>query len=82
MLVGADGADSFVRALMSPGVETVYTGANGLEISLAPVVVSSAALADVVAATGVFALGSNNLMLASQVDGDGRVRTCVSFRES
>ena len=82
LLVGADGAHSRVRALVAPGVEPIYTGVNGVEISLAPSVAASAELADAVAAVGQGTMMAfqDNKMLGSQVNGDGRVRTYVFFR--
>ena len=50
-LVGAIGADSRVRPLISPA-KPFYTAANGFEISLAPDVASSAELRDVMDAVG------------------------------
>ena len=80
-LVGADGAHSRIRPLVSP-VNPFYSGVNGVEISLAPAVASSPALKDVVDAIGhgtMFAL-QDAKMLGSQVNGDGRIRTYVFFR--
>ncbi|RPD57240.1 FAD/NAD(P)-binding domain-containing protein [Lentinus tigrinus ALCF2SS1-7] len=80
-LVGADGANSRIRPLVSP-VTPFYSGVNGVEISLAPAVASSPELKDVVDAIGqgtMFAL-QDAKMLGSQVNGDGRIRTYVFFR--
>ncbi|TFK82273.1 monooxygenase [Polyporus arcularius HHB13444] len=80
-LVGADGASSRIRPLVSP-VTPFYAGVNGAEISLAPAVASSPELKHVVDAIGqgtMFAL-QDAKMLGSQVNGDGRIRTYVFFR--
>ncbi|RPD57245.1 FAD/NAD(P)-binding domain-containing protein [Lentinus tigrinus ALCF2SS1-7] len=80
LIVGADGAHSRVRPLVSPATP-FYTGVNGVEISLAPAVASSPELKDVMDAVGkgtMFAL-QDAKMLASQLNGDGRIRTYIWF---
>ena len=80
--VGAGEAHSLFHALASPAVESVYTGVDGLETLLAPAVASSPALADIITAIGrgsTLALG-NNQILASQMNGNGRVRIYTFFR--
>lgn len=79
-LVGAVGADSRVRPLISPA-KPFYTGANGFEISLAPEVASSAELRDVMDAVGkgTMWVAQDSKMLASQLNGDGRLRTYIWF---
>ncbi|KAH9939104.1 monooxygenase [Epithele typhae] len=81
ILVGADGANSRVRPLVSPATP-FYSGVNGAEISLTPTVAASPELADPVAAVGkgsAFVMGENKLF-ASQVNGDGRLRTYTLVR--
>ncbi|KAI0737342.1 monooxygenase [Daedaleopsis nitida] len=83
LLVGADGAYSRIRPLVSPATP-FYTGFNGAEISLAPSVASSPELADVVATVGqgTMSVLTDSKMLGSQPNGDGRIRTYAFFRES
>ncbi|RPD59128.1 FAD/NAD(P)-binding domain-containing protein [Lentinus tigrinus ALCF2SS1-7] len=80
-LVGADGANSRIRPLLSPATP-IYSGVNGVEISLAPSVASSPEVRDAVEAVGqgmMFAM-QDAKMLGSQVNGDGRIRTYVYHR--
>ncbi|KAI0730465.1 monooxygenase [Earliella scabrosa] len=80
-VVGADGAHSRIRPLVSPATP-IFTGVTGVEISLAPSVAANPELADVVQAVGqgsMFAL-QDSKMLSSQPNGDGRIRTYVFFR--
>ncbi|RDX43908.1 FAD/NAD(P)-binding domain-containing protein [Lentinus brumalis] len=81
-LVGADGARSRVRPLVSSATP-VYVGVNSVEISLAPEVAASPELQDVAAAVGkgsMFAM-QDSKMLGTQVSSSGRVRTYVYLRE-
>ncbi|RDX51408.1 FAD/NAD(P)-binding domain-containing protein [Lentinus brumalis] len=80
-LIGADGAHSRIRPLLSPATP-FYSGVNGVEISLAPAVASSPELKHVIDAIGqgtMFAV-QDSKMLGAQRNGDGRVRAYVYFR--
>ncbi|KAI0794696.1 FAD/NAD(P)-binding domain-containing protein [Fomes fomentarius] len=75
ILVGADGANSRVRPLVS-SAPLLYYNVNGAEISLAPEVAARPDMKDVSDAVGqgsVFVL-ANNKVLALQRNGDGRIR--------
>ena len=76
VLVGADGAHSRVRPLVSPA-KAEYTGITGAEISLAPEVAARDDMADVRALLGGGTLYAPEAtrMLIPQLNGDGRVRT-------
>ncbi|KAJ7766379.1 hypothetical protein DFH07DRAFT_881387 [Mycena maculata] len=76
LLVGADGARSKVRPLLSSAVPT-YAGVTGAEISLAPG--SAPDLAEKVGKGGRMALDDGKSLL-SQYNGDGRVRTYAWFK--
>ncbi len=81
LLVGADGANSRVRPLLSPATP-LFLGVNGAEVSLAPETTQLPALAETVAHVGngtMMALQDSH-MLGAQVNGDGRIRTYVFFR--
>ncbi|TBU42642.1 monooxygenase [Dichomitus squalens] len=82
-LVGADGANSRVRPLLSPATP-IYTGVNGVEISLAPETTKLPELQETVAniGKGMMMALQDSRMLGSQVNGDGRIRTYVYLRES
>ncbi|PIL33925.1 hypothetical protein GSI_03632 [Ganoderma sinense ZZ0214-1] len=80
-LVGADGAYSRVRPLVSPAVPE-FLGVNGAEISLAPETTQLPALAETVANVGkgtMMAMQDSHI-LGAQVNGDGRIRTYAWFR--
>ncbi|PIL25447.1 hypothetical protein GSI_13337 [Ganoderma sinense ZZ0214-1] len=80
-LVGADGAHSRVRALVSPAAPE-YLGVNGVEISLAPETTSLPALAETLENVGsgtMFAM-QDSRMFGAQVNGDGRIRTYAWLR--
>ncbi|KAM5536890.1 hypothetical protein V8D89_009437 [Ganoderma adspersum] len=81
VLVGADGAYSRVRPLLSPAVP-LYHGVTGAEISLAPETVRLPELQDTVEMVGRGSLYAveNERMLGAQVNGDGRIRTYAWFR--
>ena len=81
ILVGADGAYSRVRPLVSPAVP-LYHGVTGAEISLAPETVKLPELRDTVALVGQGSLYAveNERMLGAQLNGDGRIRTYAWFR--
>ncbi|KAM5543263.1 hypothetical protein V8D89_003137 [Ganoderma adspersum] len=81
LLVGADGAYSRVRPLVSPAVPE-FLGVNGAEISLTPETTKLPALAETVANVGkggMMAL-QDARMLGAQVNGDGRIRTYAWLR--
>ena len=81
VLIGADGAFSRVRPLLSPA-QPIYHGVTGAEISLAPETVKLPELAETVENVGrgsMYAV-ENKRMLGAQVDGDGRIRTYAWFR--
>ncbi|KAJ7145624.1 hypothetical protein C8R44DRAFT_655547 [Mycena epipterygia] len=76
LLVGADGARSIVRPLLSSAVPT-YAGITGAEISLAPG--SAPELAEKVGKGSQMAL-DGGMTLLSQYNGDGRIRSYVWFK--
>ncbi|KAI1783583.1 FAD/NAD(P)-binding domain-containing protein [Ganoderma leucocontextum] len=81
VLVGADGAYSRVRPLVSSAVP-IYHGVTGAEISLAPETVKLPELKETVEMVGrgsMYAV-ENERMLGAQVNGDGRIRTYAWFR--
>ncbi|RDX43890.1 monooxygenase FAD-binding protein [Lentinus brumalis] len=75
IVVGADGAHSRVRPLLSPATP-IYHEVTGVEISVAPEVAASPDMADVRAAvgSGSCSLGQENKALVLQRNGDGRIR--------
>ena len=76
ILIGADGAHSRVRPLVSPAT-ALYAGISGAEISLAPEVATREDMSDVRELVGkgtCFALHAGRL-LGAQVNSDGRIRT-------
>ena len=80
-LIGADGAHSRIRPLLSPATP-IYHDVNGAEISVAPAVAALPANADIRAAVG---LGScycaeEHKLFSCQRNGDGRIRVYVWFR--
>ncbi|TBU61779.1 FAD/NAD(P)-binding domain-containing protein [Dichomitus squalens] len=80
ILVGADGANSRVRPLVSAAVPT-YTGVTGAEISIAPEDTKKPELQDAVELVGrgsMFSWGPEK-MFGSQLNGDGRIRTYAWF---
>ena len=81
LLVGADGAHSRVRPLVSPATPE-YLGVNGAEISLAPATAKLPELAETIDRVGkgtLFAM-QDSRMLGAQVNGDGRIRTYAFLR--
>ena len=76
VLIGADGAHSIVRTLLS-SAKPIYVGVTGAEISLSPEVAAREDLADVRAlvGNGSLAVVERGLMLFTQRNGDGRLRT-------
>ena len=81
LLVGADGAYSRVRPLVSPAVPE-FLGVNGAEISLAPETTALPELAETVANVGSGAMMAmqDSRILGAQLNGDGRIRTYAWFR--
>ena len=75
VLIGADGAHSHIRPLVSP-VPAQYTGINGAEFSLAPEVVASDEMADIreLLGGGTLFAPQEGLLFLPQLNGDGRVR--------
>ena len=82
LLVGADGASSRVRPLLSPAAAPEFLGVNGAEISLAPETTKLPALADTVAHVGQGGLMAlqDARMLGVRRSGDGRIRTYAWLR--
>lgn len=74
-VVGADGANSRVRPLVSPAVP-IYHGVNGAELSLPPAIVSLPENHDISAGVGKGScyLAQDEKNLAFQRNGDGRIR--------
>ena len=81
LLVGADGAFSRVRPLLSSAVP-IYHGVTGAEISFAPGTVRLPELAETIENVGQGSMYAteNERMFIVQVNGDGRIRTYVWFR--
>ncbi|PIL34836.1 hypothetical protein GSI_02623 [Ganoderma sinense ZZ0214-1] len=81
LLVGADGAHSRVRPLLSSATPE-FLGVNGAEISLTPEAAKLPQLAQTIANIGkggMMALADSH-MLGVQVNGDGRIRTYAWLR--
>ncbi|KAI1783675.1 monooxygenase [Ganoderma leucocontextum] len=79
-LVGADGANSRVRPLVSPATP-VYVGGNDAEISLAPETTKLPELTETIENVGectMMAMQTSRLFCA-QVNSDDRIRTYVSL---
>ena len=75
ILVGADGANSRVRPLVSSAT-LIYTGETGSEISLAPEVVASDEMKDVrdIVGEGTVYASQDGKTIAVQRNGSGRIR--------
>ncbi|RPD58934.1 FAD/NAD(P)-binding domain-containing protein [Lentinus tigrinus ALCF2SS1-7] len=82
-LIGADGANSRVRPLVSSATP-IYYGVNGAEISIPPAVAAlpeNAAIRDAVG-LGTCSCAEDGKVISCQRNGDGRIRAYVWFRGS
>src|SRR5580693_169084 len=77
LLVGADGADSRVRALLTDA-RSVHTGQNVVELGIPDIDRTHPDLAAMVGRGNYWVLG-NGQSLSAQRNGDGRVRVYLSF---
>lgn len=77
LLVGADGAQSRVRALLTDARPT-HIGQNAVELCISDIDRTHPALAAMVGRGNYWVLG-DGISLAAQRNGDGRVRIGVSF---
>jgi 2-polyprenyl-6-methoxyphenol hydroxylase-like FAD-dependent oxidoreductase len=77
LLVGADGADSRVRALLT-GTRPAHTGQNVVELGIPDIDRTHPDLAAMVGRGNYWVLG-NGQSLSAQRNGDGRVRIYLSF---
>jgi 2-polyprenyl-6-methoxyphenol hydroxylase-like FAD-dependent oxidoreductase len=80
LLVGADGADSRVRALLTDA-RPAHTGQNVLELGIPDIDRTHPDLAAMVGRGNYWVLG-NRQSLAAQRNGDGRVRVYLSFYDT
>ncbi|POX47407.1 FAD-dependent oxidoreductase [Streptomyces sp. Ru71] len=80
LLVGADGAGSRVRALLTDA-RPVHTGQNAVEIGIPDIDRTHPDLAAMVGRGNYWVLG-NRQSLAAQRNGDGRVRVYLSFYDT
>ncbi|MEU6349306.1 NAD(P)/FAD-dependent oxidoreductase [Streptomyces sp. NPDC047072] len=78
LLVGADGAWSHVRPLVT-AAEPDHSGVNFVELSITDVDRTHPAIAELVGRGSLYALGDNKGIM-TQRNGDGRIRTYVAFR--
>ncbi|KAH9937820.1 monooxygenase FAD-binding protein [Epithele typhae] len=81
VLVGADGAASRIRPLVTPA-QRYFSGITGAEVVIPPDVVDRADMADARALVGngtTFAM-EGGMMINAQRNSDGRVRTYAWFR--
>ncbi|MET9761740.1 NAD(P)/FAD-dependent oxidoreductase [Streptomyces sp. NPDC006372] len=78
LLVGADGAWSHVRPLITDA-KPEHSGVNFLELGITDVDRTQPALAELVGRGSLYALGDNKGIMP-QRNGDGRIRTYVAFR--
>ncbi|KAH9903099.1 monooxygenase FAD-binding protein [Cubamyces lactineus] len=81
LLVGADGANSRVRRLVSPATP-LYHGITGAEVSLAPEVASAPANRDVSDAVGMGSCyaGQDGKIFIAQRNNNGRIRAYLWHR--
>jgi 2-polyprenyl-6-methoxyphenol hydroxylase-like FAD-dependent oxidoreductase len=77
LLVGADGAESRVRALLT-GARPAHTGQRGVELGIPDIDRTHPDLAAMVGRGNYWVLG-NGQSLSAQRNGDGRVRVHLSF---
>ena len=80
VLVGADGANSHVRPLVSPATP-IYHGVSFVEVTLMPDVAKKPELAEAIALVGtgsLYAMGRGQTFTA-QLNGDGRIRVYTLF---
>ncbi|MFI0187954.1 FAD-dependent oxidoreductase [Streptomyces sp. NPDC017082] len=77
LLVGADGANSRVRTLLTDA-RPAHTGQNVIEVSISDIDRTHPDLAAMVGRGNYWVLG-NGVSLAAQRNGDGRVRIGLSF---
>ena len=75
MVIGADGANSHVRSLVTPAVP-IYHGITGAEIAITPELAASTGMADVSKGVGLgnCFLADDGKTLFFQRNGDGRIR--------
>ena len=80
-LIGADGAHSRVRPLVSPATP-IYYAVNGAEISVAPAVALLPENVDIRDAVGLgtCSCAEDGKVISFQRNGDGRIRAYVWFR--
>jgi 2-polyprenyl-6-methoxyphenol hydroxylase-like FAD-dependent oxidoreductase len=78
LLVGADGARSRVRPLVTDA-EPAYTGGTYVELGIRDADRTHPELADLVGPGSLWCLGVNQ-KLSAQRDGDGRIRVSISLR--
>ncbi|RDX54014.1 FAD/NAD-P-binding domain-containing protein [Lentinus brumalis] len=80
-LIGADGANSRVRPLVSPATP-IYYGVNGAEISVAPAVAALPENADIREAVGpgTCTCAEDSKVISLQRNGDGRIRAYIWHR--
>ncbi|MBF8721808.1 FAD-dependent oxidoreductase [Pseudomonas guariconensis] len=78
VLVGADGAWSRVRPLISDA-KPFYTGVSFIEISIPDAKQNHRGIANIVGKGSLLALSDNKGLLA-QANGDGRIRVYAAFR--
>ncbi|KAI0737351.1 FAD/NAD-P-binding domain-containing protein [Daedaleopsis nitida] len=81
LVVGAEGANSRVRPLVSPATP-IYHGITGCEISIAPEVAARPDMKDIadVVGNGMAGVLGDGKNFACQRNGDGRIRAYAWFR--
>jgi len=78
LLVGADGARSRVRALVTDA-EPAYTGVTYVELGIRDADRTHPELAEIVGPGSLWCLGENQ-NLSAQRGGDGRIRVSITLR--